>query len=117
MIKVLAAWLPCMAVHEYRVVFMLRDPREVFESYKDMLDGTPWTIEHIRQEQLEGRLWLVNRRDVLSLDVVQTEELLRDPLLIFERLAAVGWPIDPVKASQVVDPNKRRVKVHGIGAG
>ncbi len=107
-IKILASWLPCMAVHEYRVVFLLRDPREVYESFKTMLENSKYTKEFIAKEQREGLLTLKNRRDVLSTSVFQTEQLLRDPLWVFQTLKKDGWPINPVAASKIIDRRRKR---------
>jgi len=107
-IKVLATWLPCMAVHVYRVVFMLRDPSEVYESFKTMLEHSKYTAAFVAQEQHEGMAWLKNRRDVLCTSVFQTEQLLRDPLWVFQTLQRDGWPIDPVAAAAIVEPRRKR---------
>lgn len=107
-IKVLATWLPCMAVHEYRAVFMLRNPKEVFNSFRTMLENTKYTEQFIAQEQREGMACLKNRRDVLCTSVFQTEQLLRDPLWVFQTLQRDGWPIDPIAASKIVEPRRKR---------
>lgn len=107
-IKVLATWLPCMAVHEYRAVFMLRNPAEVYQSFRTMLENSKYTEQFIAQEQQEGMVCLKNRRDVLCTSVFQTEQLLKDPLWVFQTLQRDGWPIDPVVASKIVEPGRKR---------
>lgn len=107
-IKVLATWLPCLAVHEYRAVFMLRNPNEVYDSFKTMLENSKYTAEFIAREQREGMLTLKNRRDVLCTSVFQTEQLLSDPLWVFQTLQRDGWPIDPIAASRIVEPRRKR---------
>lgn len=107
-IKVLATWLPCMVVHEYRVVFMLRNPKEVYQSFRTMLEGSKYTEQFIAQEQREGLAWLKNRRDVLGTSVFQTEQLLKDPLWVFLTLQRDGWPIDAIAASKIVEPRRKR---------
>lgn len=107
-IKVLATWLPAMAVHEYRAVFLLRNPAEVYQSFKTMLEGSKYTEQFITQEQQEGMAWLKNRRDVLSTSVFSTDQLLKDPLWVFQQLRNDGWPIDPVAASKLVEPRRKR---------
>jgi len=107
-IKVLATWLPCMAVHEYRAVFMLRNPKEVYESFKTMLENSKYTAEFIAREQQEGMAWLKNRRDVLCTSVFTTEQLLKNPLWVFQTLQRDGWPINPLAASKIVEPRRKR---------
>lgn len=106
-IKVLAAWIPALWVHEYRVVFLLREPSEVRVSFKTMTHSQ-FSEEDIRRHQQFGLEACRNRRDVLSTSVFQTEQLLEKPLWLFHQLVNDGWPIDPVKAASVIEPRRKR---------
>lgn len=106
-IKVLAAWLPCLWVHEYRVVFLLRNPIEVRNSFDTMLHQEFSEADVLIHQQF-GMDACRNRRDIVSTSVVQTEQLLRDPLCVFKMLVRDGWPIDPVKAAAHIEPRRKR---------
>ncbi len=106
-VKVLAGWLPCLWVHEYRVVFLLRNPTEVRNSFDTMLHQEFSESDVVMHQQF-GMDACRNRRDVVSTSVFQTEQLLRDPLWVFQTLQRDGWPIDPVAASKIVEPGRKR---------
>jgi len=106
-IKVLAAWLPCLWVHEYRVVFLLRNPIEVRNSFDTMLHQE-FSESDVLMHQQFGMEACRNRRDIIGTSVFQTEQLLRDPLWVFKTLVRDGWPIGPAKAARHIEPHRKR---------
>lgn len=106
-IKVLAAWLPCLWVHEYRIVFLLRNPIEVRNSFNTMLHRE-FSESDVLMHQRFGLDACKNRRDVISTSVFQAEQLLREPLWMFKTLKSDGWPIDPAKAAKHIEPHRKR---------
>ena len=107
LVKLLVPFLSAMAVHEYRVVVMRRDPEAIMESYakafkehwdRAMLDL--W-IDEYPQRMEEAQKWFENRRDVYSVHIVDLDEVVKDPVGTFSLLKSAGWPLDPIKAAQV----------------
>ena len=123
LIKVFASWLPCLCVHEYKVVFILRPAREVRQSLiefnRKRLDSgvLPFeaipSVDAIDQDQQEGLLVLRNRRDVKVTSVFSSSQLLNDTKRVFESLAHDGWPINAQSASSVVDTKLHRTRLNG----
>ena len=121
-IKIFATWLPCVAVHPCRAVFMMRDPKEVLKSMREakirhpmerawwlgLLERSRCTEQFIGQEQQEGLAWLGDRRSVKSWGIVTPDQLLNNPRGVFSALQQDGWPIDPIAASRIVEPRMKR---------
>lgn len=85
-----------------RVVFMRRSLVEIRHS-----------LSAVHRTSRRGRTipgaWkllaaLYRRGDVLSLDVFQYRQTLKEPLPRFQILKTNGWPIDPSAAAQIPDP-------------
>lgn len=105
-IKVLAPFVRHLAVHEYRAVFMLRDPEEIRQSYEAAFKGRV-TCDQIAQCQQEAFGMLHNRRDVLSVSTMQYADVVADPLAALQEL---NWPVDAKKAASVVQPELYRFR-------
>lgn len=112
-IKVVAPLLRHLSVHEYRVVFMLRNPEEIRQSYKAAFRGnvTCEQIEHCQQSSLE---LLHNRRDVLTVTELQYADVVADPLAAIYKL---NWPIDNVRAAEAVQPDLYRFRPERLTVG
>lgn len=105
-LKVVAPLVRHLSVHEYRAVFMLRDPEEIRQSYEAAFKGRV-NCEQIEQCQQEAFGMLHNRRDVLSVKVLQYADVIANPLAALQEL---NWPIDAKKASSVVQPELYRFR-------
>lgn len=129
LIKVMCWGLGQMRRIPHHVVFMLRDPDEIAESYERM-SGEPMTesVNGMRVPVLEledhcGAKWCdiylrkmkqiivqhETRNDCHSLTTVRYREALDEPQRVFERLANYGWPIDAEIAAAQVNPERQRV--------
>ena len=104
-VKILVPWMSALAVHDYRVVIMRRNPEAIMDSYervfKDYWDTASrkmW-IESYPEKMVEALRQFKNRKDVASVNVVDMEDLLATPLIVFNSL---GWPVSPVKAASVI---------------
>lgn len=92
-----------------KVVFMLRDPREIRESSGKFF-GHPYRIADIeRAIRDELNRWRM-RSDTELIEMNYTD-VLANPELAFSILKQCGWPINVKKAARVVDPAKRTVAV------
>ena len=108
----------------FRCVFMLRDAYEIAESYsrsfgKDLMtvedgfklpssEAKSWPMRY--EQQMKAAIIRAETRiDCASLHLMNYEDILRNPESHFERLRSSGWPIDPLIASNIVNPSKKRV--------
>ena len=105
-VKVVVAALGHLAVHDYRVVCMHREARQVVDS--------AWRAFRIKVTAATVRAWvdegvktLDNRRDVRDVQHVAYENVLADPALVLKRL---DWPIDAEAAAKVVKPELWRCR-------
>jgi len=112
LIKIMAWGLDSLAVnHEgYRVVIMRRDPEEIRQSYEAFFgQKCPPMPEYYERIELAAEM-LANRRDVLSVCVVDYVDLIANAELCMIRRRGDGWPIDPLEAAAVIDPAQYRFR-------
>ena len=93
-----------------RVVFMMRDQEEIRQSYEGFFGNPLRNTEHYGRNMKNFIEQIKNRKDVLSIHIFQYREVLEDPLKHFKILKDSGWPINPEKATKVVDPKYCRFK-------
>ena len=117
-VKLLAPWetLPRMPVHEYRVLIMKRDPREVTVSMAKMNNGALTTADFAILSEYEaymdkGIRLAKNRRDFRGVSVADYQEVLDNPLEFFTQLRDEAlWPVNPDGAAAHIKPQERTVK-------
>ena len=107
-VKLLIPWLWSLAVHDYRVVVMIRDPAAILASYerafKDFWDGRSrarWITEYPARI-VEAQRGFKNRRDVRSVTPLVYNAVLGTPRAAFTALAQDGFPVDVEAAASVV---------------
>lgn len=105
-VKCLVRWLRHLCVHDYRVVFMRRDPEEIRQSYRAAF-GEETTVERIEAEITEARAALANRRDVRDVQELWYGDVLERPEAA---LLSLDWPIDVQDAASVVEPRLYRFR-------
>ena len=118
LIKVMWWGLPCLAVHDYRVVLMRRDPEEVRQSWEAMT-GKPLRGPLIERydEYADGfYLRMQNRRDVRSLVEVRYRDLVEMPAQVLCG-PEFAWLPHPEKAASVPDPEQCRFRRERLEAG
>lgn len=104
-------------VHDYKVVFMMRNPEEIRQSYEAGFGGQPPDSHKSYKEIMKDTInVLENRRDTI-VDTFQFREVVADPLKHFKRLKKSGWPIDVKKAIKVIDPSQVRFKIEELDTG
>lgn len=125
-VKCVVPWLQWLPVHEYRVVFTLRDPEEIRQSYRaafgtvgdNGLPKTCPTVEEIAAEVSEALKSLENRKDVHRVMLAEYRGVVGNANSFFHRLARLdGWPIDVTRAAAVVDPAMCRFRRENLVAG
>lgn len=108
LIKVLHGSLHRLKVGDYKIVYMLRYPKEICMSIKKVY-GKNMTLDPNKYHKWmhDAQAYLNNRKDV-DLILFKFSDVIKDPLVHFKRLKIRGWPIDPVKCASVVDPKLYR---------
>lgn len=118
LIKCLFGGLWKFPVDDYKIVFMMRDPEEIRQSFEaffgNKMSGLPEKYSTIMQDAID----MLNNRKDTALDVFQYREVVTDSLKHFSLLAEHGWPIDVQKAVDTVNPKlcrfRREILTDGI---
>jgi len=117
-IKILAPWrwLPVMTRHEYRILIMWRNPKEIEKSIKKINKGVvpakDRQILHSYSDFMKKGVELANnRKDVKSVTVLNFADVIDDPIEEFKDLQNDGWPINVEKAASVVQSKLKTVNV------
>ena len=72
-----------------------------------MVDGAFTEVAKLKDMAVQAGKFAVQSREAMEVSEVSYEGVLKAPLAVFEVLAELGWPIDPLKASKIVDPSRR----------
>ncbi len=103
--------------HDYRLLFMLRNPTEIRTSMATMTPGATWggneTLTHLYDLASEALLSALRERGDMAVTTLWYSEAVADPGAAFAALAGAGWPIDAGAAAGVVDPAQHRSVHHG----
>lgn len=117
LIKCMHGGLWRLVVGNYKVVFMMRDPEEIRQSYEAFfgteLPSAFKDYDRIMKYSIE---MCQNRRDT-DITVFQYREVVVDPVTHFQILKERGWDIDVAKAAKVIDPAKVRFKKENLTTG
>ncbi|HDZ37114.1 MAG TPA: hypothetical protein ENH62_02305 [Marinobacter sp.] len=120
--KILKVWCPpwgpltCLVKGEYKVIWLTRSEGSrwksviAFHSQSPlgmMVDGAFTEVARLKDMAVQAGKFAVQHRVDMEVSEVAYEDVLKEPLAVFKELAQIGWPIDPVKASKVVDPSRR----------
>jgi len=116
-VKIIAALLPFLPDgHNYRIIFMERNIREVLASQKKMLERRGATqsasdeeLGHIFDKHLrQVNDWMKTHRNVARLNV-DYNDMLHNPAPLVERLRIfLDLELDSAKMTRVVDPSLYR---------
>ena len=117
-VKMPTPWLnkmPTLA-GDVTVVYMRRDPEECRQSYQAALDPKfKMTTERVAAMQEWGvREWKRRSASVLQLEYT---EVLKHPERTFLLMQRNGWPVEPVSAAAVVDPEQYRFRIEKLTVG
>ena len=95
----------------YSVISMVRDPEEVRQSYEATVSQRRTTITRFYPNRLNSVLnFLATHPSVRRVNGVNYRFCVEDPLQTFITLAEQEYPIDPVAAASVVDPDLYRFR-------
>jgi hypothetical protein len=118
LIKVPRAGLSWCVAGRYKLIFMVRDPREIQASMHKFSPNQSWG-------QMESNLYFYDMIKKATLDElrargdfeileVQYKDVVANPTEAFENIKAFGFPIEVQKAAEMVDPSLYRLKLEKI---
>lgn len=100
----------CVMPKGIRVVFMMRDPEEIRQSYEAFFSRPLKNIDHYERNMQNYIERIKNRKDVISLHIFQYREVIENPIKHFQILKDAGWPINVEECVKVVDAKYLRFK-------
>ena len=125
LIKVMFGGLARLAPNPdgYRYVFMLRDPEEIFQSnealrLKNRRAAPTWLRDGGYEKRMDLAIaGLRNRKDTVSVTVLEYRDVLADPVMAFAQLKSDGWDIDVDAAAAVPDESMCRFRLEELEVG
>lgn len=118
LLKCLFGGLSSFVAGDYKIVFMMRDPEEIRQSYEGFFGMKAPPVLKNYQEAMGYIIGIVQARTDMDITIFQYREVLADPLKHFQILKDSGFPIDVEKATAVVDPEqcrfRREILMEGI---
>lgn len=93
--------MPNIANQDYMAICMQRDPVEIQVSLM-----RSFGVEFYDWQIIDGAasLRVAAERDDLRISFILYKDVIENPLVTFQNLELVGWPIDPEVAASTVDP-------------
>lgn len=121
LIKVVAIDILRLPVHDpgYKVVLMTRNPEEIRQSF-EAFTGYRGKMPHLQNykffisKTVKG---LSNRKDILSINLIDYNEVVFSPHEYFEGLKDSGWPINVDNAASIVDKEQYRFRIERLTVG
>ncbi len=118
LIKALRGALPLLAPHDYKMVFMIRNPEEIRQSYEGFFrTGADMWILQKYYERMQQSIDYVRSRGDTDLVVFRYRDVVEEPKKHFEILESRGWPIDVDKAAACVKPELCRFRIEKLVVG
>lgn len=122
LIKVGYVQLGGLAPGCYRVLFMMRHPREIRMSYQALGEATArqrlnWRTEAEYEPLMKRFMAAAAMRADVHLIEVWYHDVLANPLATFERIRAFGFPVDPARAAAAIEPSLYRHRVESPAEG
>ena len=114
LVKVPWSRLRSLPEGDYRVLFMLRDPKEISASMERFMPG--WGGERVLAETcylgaVNTLLAQLRARGDMEVSTLDYASVVANPE---KELASLGWPIDAVKAASVVDASLHRFRLEAV---
>jgi len=118
LMKILRGGVPTLAVADYLVILMRRDPEEIRQSYEAFFGGSAdMVILNNYEERLANSEEMIRNRRDMSLTCLDYRSVVDDPRPAFETLHGNGWPIDVDAAAAEVDPTQCRFRLEQLEVG
>jgi len=110
LIKMLWGGINNLRVGNYKVVFMLRDPEEIRQSFEGFFSTQCPPVINKYDELMSRTIDLIENRKDTQITILQFKEVINDPIKTFTILKNNGWPINIKESVSVVDPTLYRFK-------
>lgn len=103
----------------YKVILLKRNPKEIRRSMEAWTPFQSWgfdeAITYFYDEYLDLIIQELKKREDIDLVTLNYKDIVSQPEIEFNKLVKKGWPIDPIKASEMVDPELHRFKLETDG--
>ena len=97
LIKMLHWRLGKLPQFNYRIIFMLRDPKEIEVSYLKMFQRRPPFVLYKYDELIDKIFSQLSERNDIDVLKIDHKDVINDPLKVFSFLKENAWPIENVK--------------------
>ena len=116
LVKVMYNRVLGIPVADYKIIFMMRDPEEIRQSYEAAFNQRAPNIQNY-QFMMERIISLLNNRKDTTLTVISYRNVIESPHKVFNRLLRDGWQFDINKAVQAIDTDLCRFKKEDLTQG
>ena len=117
LIKVLQGGIVQIVAGDYRIIFMRRDPEEIRQSHEAFFAKPPPQLGGVYTALMDDKIGILRQRRDIQLTVLWYRDVVAAPLETFQVLAESDWPIDPMMAAAVVDPDLCRFRLEHLEVG
>lgn len=118
LIKIMRGGLYLLSPHEYKMVFMLRDPEEIRQSYEAFFEtGADISILGNYEKIMGESIKAMEDREDVDLSVFQYREVVENPTKHCQILKDKGWPIDVEKVASFINPELYRFRLENLVVG
>lgn len=108
-----------LPIGNYKILFLKRNPEEIFNSMLEFTPFTTWGKDMVVLEFYEEVIGYIiselNKRSDVTLTVLNYRDVVSNPLESFNKLVSGGWKIDPVISASLVDETLHRFKLEEDG--
>ncbi len=118
LVKCLFGGITRIVAGNYRIIFMRRDFEEIRQSYEGFF-STKCGIQDEKTflQRMEAAIGILRQRRDVEVWEIWYRDVVKDPLRVFKSLKDQGWPIDPLKAAAIVDPELCRFRREELEIG
>ncbi len=117
LIKLLWGGITKIAVGNYKVVFMMRDPEEIRQSYEAFFRGSaPENLKNYDRMMKDTIDMLKNRKDT-ELIILKYRDVIENPRREFLKLREARWAIDLEECIKFINPDLCRFKKEKLTMG
>ncbi len=99
LIKVLHWRLDKLPEFDYKIIFMLRDPKEIEVSYLKMFQQRPPFVLHKYDELVNEIFRKLDERNDIDFIKVHHRDVINKPVKVFSMLQQNNWPINDINSA------------------
>ena len=101
----------------YKIIFMLRNPEEIRQSFEAFFDGPAEERLKAYRQIMNQTLSIIRGADNAKVLPIVYKRVIRNPIEMFEKIKDFGVPIDVNKAASIVDPKLYRFRLENLEIG